>query len=247
MAQTGTTSDRSKVTCYICGEKGHYCTECPKINDIPKHKWFINKKEQHFTTAEKARCKEQMKEYKEQQVKPEATKKVSWSGVQRTYMGFQKVKKGICLQESHHKTYDMVDLSVDLALDTRATFLSVKNRKLLSNIKMSDNPITMCTNVGERPLLETGEILGLKDALWLDEESMANFICFANLADQYHITYDNVVEDNFMIDTENGTVKFGRSKDGLYTYRLSDEYKKVVVEENKKRKEISNFTTLAEN
>ena len=38
MAQQGTTSDRSKLTCYICGEKGHYCTECPKINKIPKNK-----------------------------------------------------------------------------------------------------------------------------------------------------------------------------------------------------------------
>ena len=83
----------------------------------------------------------------------------------------------------------------------------------------------------------------MKDELWLDKESMANVICFTNLADQYHITYDNSVEDNFIIHTENGTVKFFRGKEGLYTYRPPKDYKEAVVAENKKRKGHSNFST----
>ena len=70
---------------------------------------------------------------------------------------------------------------------------------------------------------------------------------FANLFDQYHITYDNAVEENVIIHTENGTVKFGRGEEGLYTYRLPKDYKEAVVEENKKRKQYSKFLALAEN
>ena len=80
-------------------------------------------------------------------------KRVSWSGVQRKWMGFQKC---IYLHKLHRTSYNMVDLSGDLDLGTGASFLSVKSRKLQTNIKKSDNPITMCTNVVEQPILETG-------------------------------------------------------------------------------------------
>ena len=75
---------------------------------------------------------------------------------------------------------------------------------------------------------------------------MANIVCFTNFSDQYHITYNNAIKDDFLIHTENGIVRFGRTKEGLYTYRLPKEYKEAVLEHNKKRKEMSNFTTLSE-
>ena len=32
--------DPTNITCYCCGEKGHYSTDCEKQDKIPKDKWF---------------------------------------------------------------------------------------------------------------------------------------------------------------------------------------------------------------
>jgi len=77
-----------------------------------------------------------------------------------------------------------------LILDTRSTFSSIKNRKLLKNVKRLNDPITMNTNVGSRVIMEDSEITGVKQRDCFDEKSMANILSFAEMADQYCITYD---------------------------------------------------------
>jgi hypothetical protein len=46
LAQTVTPpveKDTSNITCFCCGEKGHYSSICEKREEIPKDKWFVIK------------------------------------------------------------------------------------------------------------------------------------------------------------------------------------------------------------
>jgi len=66
---------------------------------------------------------------------------------------------------------------------------------------------------------------------WFDTELECNVIGFADLANRYHVTYDNKVDDAFHVHTENGEVLWERQPNGkLYTYRPSDEYRKMIAE-----------------
>ena len=112
----------------------------------------------------------------------------------------------------------------------------------------------MVTNVGQRDIHNRGGLIGMNDRPWYNPESMANVFSFTNMAKQYKITYDNTVEDAFIVHTATGIVKFKRNAEGLYVYKLPDNYKAAVKKHNdKKRKERqherqqSHMTTVAKN
>ena len=56
----------------------------------------------------------------------------------------------------------------------------------------------------------------MKDEAWVDEELMSNILCFAKLVEYYRIIYDNWNKDTFHVHTENGIIKFTKTKEGLY-------------------------------
>ena len=74
---------------------------------------------------------------------------------------------------------------------------------------------------------------------------MANVVCYANLAQQYRITYDNNVEDAFHVHTENRIIKFTKTKEGLYGFKFNQEYLRTVA--RTKKEEFNGVTTVAEN
>ena len=76
---------------------------------------------------------------------------------------------------------------------------------------------------------------------------MANVMSYANMAKQYRTTYDNSIEDTFLVHTDNGIIQFKKNNEGLYIYKLPEGYKAAVKKHNNKRKECSHMTTLAEN
>jgi hypothetical protein len=76
------------------------------------------------------------------------------------------------------------------------------------------------TNVGTRILDKEGKINGLDGRVYYDPESIANIFSFSKLAEQYHVTYDNNVEDAFTINIEGKQIKFEHSPEGLYYYNV---------------------------
>ena len=77
----------------------------------------------------------------------------------------------------------------------------------------------MATNTGCKRMGNDGDLAGVGIAKF-DPEQLANILGFAHMSDKYCITYDNKIEDAFIIHTKNGIVKFLR--DGwLYTYKPS--------------------------
>ena len=139
------------------------------------------------------------------------------------------------------------DFDNNLALDTGGNSPSVQNKKVVTSIRKTEHPILMCTKTGERKINEVSKIIGIDDKAWADEESMANMICFSKMPKQYGITYDNKVEDAFLIHTPEGVVKFERTREGLSRHKLTKEYLAAVAETKKKTRHVSRVTTVAEN
>ena len=94
----------------------------------------------------------------------------------------------------------------------------------------------MVTNAGQKNLYKRGGLIGMNDPPWYNPNSMANVFSYAKMAKQYKITYDNTVEDAFIVHTETGLVKFKRNDEGLYVYKLPDSYKAAVNKHNDKNR-----------
>ena len=90
------------------------------------------------------------------------------------------------------------DFNNDLALDTGATFSSMRNEDLLAGVHEADRPMKMCTNTGARCVTECGEMLGVKADPWLDDELMANIVSFSELKEQCRMTHDSDHVDSFL-------------------------------------------------
>jgi hypothetical protein len=78
-----------------------------------------------------------------------------------------------------------------------------------------------------------GEVIGFGDA-WYAPDFMANIFSFLHMKDKYRITYDSKIDDAFHVHTDNGIVKFGATKEGLYAYKPSKQFlKEVATTKNK--------------
>ena len=137
-----------------------------------------------------------------------------------TVKSFDQLKK---------KTVPYAQLGDKLMLDTGSTInATIKNKDFLTDIRTSKNPIVMATNAGMKRMNLDGDLAGFGVAKY-DSEQIANILGFSHMADKYKISYDNSVEDAFLVHTENGIVKF--SRDGrLYTYEPSEKFMTAIAE-----------------
>ena len=100
----------------------------------------------------------------------------------------------------------------------------MKNKDLVVNVSKAEYPIKMRTNAGSRVIKKQGEVLVLDAKAWVDEESVAKVFSFSDIANQFHVTFDNKEEDAFNVYVKDKIVKFKRSKDGFYYYNFPKVY-----------------------
>ena len=105
----------------------------------------------------------------------------------------------------------------------------------------------MCTNTGERIIGKQGILLGMDNDPWLDVDLMADIISFAELVQQYRVTYNTDIKDSFYCHTQSGIVKFERTEEGLYSISLPAGYKDEVQTQNNNKTGYSHVTTVTEN
>ena len=132
-------------------------------------------------------------------------------------------------------------------MDTGSSITSIIDDKLLGNIHEVNNPINMRTNVGCRVINKMGQISGLHKDMWCVPEGVVNIFGFADLAEQYRITYDSSKGDKFNVHTDTGIVKFQRNEK-LYEYVLLEGYEEEVNKMEKVMNETPmNVEIVAEN
>ena len=120
-----------------------------------------------------------------------------------------------------------------ILLDTGAMFTSVMNEGLVANLQKAEIPIEMKTNVGTRHVEIIGELPGFDKKVWVDNRLVANIFSFAELASQHRITYDSEKGDVFKVHHGDSVIEFPRSAEGLYYYRVTDDYKNKMKKNTK--------------
>ena len=132
-----------------------------------------------------------------------------------------------------HKQTDskLTNLKDVFLLDTGSTIeATVMNPDLITDIKVTNKPITMTTNGGNKQLTLEGTIEGYGRAYY-DQDQIANIFGFSHMVDNMErVTYDSAIEDAFNIYTKEGKhLKFTRNN-RLYTYKPPQSYFKGVAD-----------------
>ena len=115
-----------------------------------------------------------------------------------------------------------------IILDTGSSIGIVKDEMLVENITMSNTLLELATNAGRKNITQEVEVPGY-DTVWFDEDMLANIFSFVELKDKHWIMYDSSQKDAFLIHMENKVVRFKRTPDGLYCYKVPQTYKESLT------------------
>ena len=228
------------VICYICGVAGHTKPECPDAKKIPRAKWAINQAMGGMQATKSKSIKDDEKDDSDDEsIKSEAStssrsarehsrkKDSGWSSLQRpikidvSQVVHKQTKQGTDEFEESLKHVILLDTGSSIG----ATFT---NPDLITNIRVTQQPIQMNTNAGYKVLGLEGQVPGFEKAYY-DPTMMTNIFGFAELVSKYRIVYDSDVEDAFKVYTKDGIIKFKQNQEGLYVYKPTTNYMKSVA------------------
>ena len=251
------TQKRKEKTCYCCGKLGHLAPDCPDREKIPHNEWYMYKAVNAFQENE-SKESEAIADNKSDDNNKE-DKKVKWTSTVKRQLN-QHNNRNVSFCGLQRRKQNGIDFKWDMLLDTGSEFTSVKNKALVDDIVYDPKGLNMNTNAGGKSINTRGTMHDLKTKVWTDEEGVANIFSFADLADQYHVQYDNNIEDAFVMTSRIGEgdtkIKFPRDKaTGLYAYRFSSEcvnrHKKLIedddLEEIVADEKVQLLDTVAEN
>ena len=71
--------------------------------------------------------------------------------------------------------------------------------------------------------------MGTAQPSYYDPDQMANIFGFSHVAKRWRVTYDSDKEDAFKVHRPDGPLEFKRTKDGLYAFKSSANFKKKEV------------------
>jgi hypothetical protein len=84
----------------------------------------------------------------------------------------------------------------------------------------------LTTNAGTRTTKKIADVPGC-GTVWYDKTAIANIFRLSKLKKKHRVTYDSEKEDTIIVHMNNNTpLKFECNSQGLYTYKVSDEYLK---------------------
>jgi hypothetical protein len=83
--------------------------------------------------------------------------------------------------------------------------------------------------------------------VYYDEDAIANIFGLSDLEKNHRVTYDSNKEDAFLVHMNDKSIKFECSPDGLYQYKVSDDYQSNLQQDEEKEGTSNLVTTVTEN
>jgi hypothetical protein len=149
------------MECYCCGKLGHKSPNCRSKDKTPKDEWAINKAQQHIQSSNddaRSTSGSTISSQKEEPV-------VGWAGL-------------------HCLFAQAVDMKELILLDSESTDTVFCNPKCVTNIRDSDDPLSISTNGGVMKLHQKCDIPFIKD-VWYNENFMTNIISMKDMTEKF--------------------------------------------------------------
>jgi hypothetical protein len=99
------------------------------------------------------------------------------------------------------------------------------NPEMVTNIRESKTTLKLATNARTRTTKKIANVPGY-GVVWYDKTAIANIFGLSKLKKKHRVTYDTEKEDAFIVHMNNNTLKFECNPEGLYAYKVSNEYLK---------------------
>jgi hypothetical protein len=115
-----------------------------------------------------------------------------------------------------------------ILLDSESTVDIFNNRNLVSNIRqIPPHEILRCHGTGRfQDTTHKADLLGYQ-TVWFNPHSIANIFSLANLITNAKVVFDSEKEHAFIVTTANRTMKFVKSKSGLFYHDIRWSSKRV--------------------
>jgi hypothetical protein len=148
--------------CYCCGRPEHKSPDCRNTDKTPRDEWAIHKAQQHAQSSSDAASSSGSTVSSKSKIGEPA---IGWAG----------------LHWSFAQTVDMKEL---ILLDGDSTDTVFCNPKYVSNIRDSEEPLSISTNEGVMKSHQNCDIPHFKD-VWYNKNSMTNIISLKDMTNKF--------------------------------------------------------------
>lgn len=195
--------DISTITCFKCGEKGHYSPDCPSSGDSQSVRSGITQ----ATTG----------------TTPESGTTLLMHGIaegefdheQYQFLQHGEVVTGTVL-EMHQHNASIPDSWV--LLDSQSTIDVFRSKELLHNVRQSPTRMRIHSNAGTTVTDMVGDYPGY-GTVWYDPKGIANILSMSQMVTKgYGVQYDSKVGNKFIVHDPEGNLygTFVQAAQGLY-------------------------------
>jgi hypothetical protein len=201
--------DCSHITCYNCGKKGPYSSDCTEERQESGTVSF------HLSGIE-------ADDYLDDQL-----------------MGFKFFQQRKSIQEVNQRTDVMTGIMHHqqgtqisrnwILLDNQSTVNVFCNGGMLENIRMIDKTMNISCNAGVTRTSWVGDLPGYGQ-VWYHKKGIANILSLSKVEEKYRITYDSEKKKQFVVHKGGGEKRyFKQAKNGLFYLDASEATGTVLV------------------
>ena len=180
-------SEEHTITCFHCGETGHYASTCP---------YSLEEAQQRLAAAPSARSDDDTRTAN--QLFMSGSVHGEQGDVDTAYQFLSNGSPQTCHSAHIPKEW--------ILLDSQSTVSIFSNRRLLMNIRKSDGWMHIHCNAGITRTNLIGDLSGY-GTVWYHPDSIANILSLAEVCKQFHVTYDSSQQNEFVVHKPNGINK----------------------------------------
>jgi len=273
--------DSSKLTCYCCGKKGHSSPNCPDKDKIPRDQWYVNRvlnasqyhddydsgdesEDTDYSQSEDDRSISSSNR-RSGRTNDRNTNRDRSRSRSTARTGFSSLQScaPVCIPIEHDQAVTLASNAAKskldglddntINLDSGSTMLgAIKNENLVDNLRVSERPLLMYTNAGNRTSPMEGDLDGF-GTVSVNKDYMANTVGVGPLIDAgWWIRMDSRVRDAFLANPpgdDGEPLVFDRTAIGLYGLTVSDSFLKQVADRKRKggtKTHLSNLISTVE-